>query len=462
MQTVRGRRARWAGALAAVPLLVSGAATAAMAAPAAGNAQPYALTATATIAQDGSTALTLGVSTNAAAYAVPTTLKHVQLKSFNAIGEQVFTKNLTNVATPGGAVTLNRTDLLAGQRVKVQAQAQTGSTKNTQVLEAEVAVQRRPDLTVSEANAVAQAAPGAPIAIAAVVRELNNDLGATGTVTVSEGATTLDSVAVDVAAGGTTSTGLLVELTEPGTHTLTVSVGGVTPAEWDTTNNSATVVVEVIQPNKTLDYSASYTNVTDRHYQWSSDGSGYDCGYYYGYCGPRSYVEDSQSESFNANYWTAENIAIDGTLDVTFTSESGVEQVFEAQLNWDGYSWYAYDPSSNTQVQVQPNGGGSYVYLWHSAGTWTYSDSYCDYWYGCYTYGGTNQHGTYWDAEESLTVDLDISTTDGSNFGGEISIDLAPYTYSYGYSYWDWYYGYVNYAETQNYFSGSAYGTTSW
>lgn len=458
------RTRRWMAVLAIVPASGLLGAGVAQAAPAAGNAKPFSLSATALLAQDGTTQLALKVTSNAAGYAAPSSLKHVQLKSFDGAGELVFTKNTTDVATPGGAVTLTRDDLQAGQPLKVQAQAQTGQSKNAQVLETLTVVQRRPDLTVADANAPAQVAPGATLAIAAVVEELNEDLGATGTVSVNEGATVLDTVDVSVAAGSTTNVGLAVVLDQPGTHTLTVSVGGVQPTEWDTTNNSASLIVEVIQPNQTLDYNGSYHNTADYSYEWQSDGTGYYCGWYYYSCGPRHYVRHDQSESLSVQYWTNQTISPSGTFDLTIATEAGEVQALHATgLQWDGYSWYWYDPVSNTQVQIQPNGnGGSNVYLWHSAGTWTYSDSYCDWWYGCSTYSGSNTSGTYWNARQQLTVDLDVATTTGEHFGGGVDIPLSPYQYSWDDSYWDWYEGNIHSWGDQTYFAGSSSGTTAW
>lgn len=458
------RTRRWLAVLAIVPATGLLGAGVAQGAPAAGNAKPFSLSATAVLAQDGSTALTLAVTSADAAYAVPSSLKHVQLKSFDGAGELVFTKNVTNVATPGGTTTLMRTDLQAGQPVKVQAQAQTGATKNTQVIDAVAVVQRRPDLTVT-ATAAAQVAPGTTLPIAAVVEELNGDLGATGTVSVTDGTTTLDSVGVTVAAGATTNAGLAVVLDEPGLHTLTVSVGGVQPTEWDSSNNATSIVVEVIEANQTLDYNAYYQNLTDYHYEWQSDGTGYyGCYYYYYYCGPRHYVYDQQSEYLSVQYWTNQTISPSGTFDLTIGTEAGVAQTLQAtDLQWNGYSWYWYDPASNTQIQVHPGyGGGSNVQVWHHAGTWTYSDSYCDYWYGCNTYTGSSTQGTYWDARERISVDLDVPTTTGDHFGGSLDILLSPYQYTWDQSYWDWYEGNVHYWGTQNYFTGSASGTTSW
>jgi hypothetical protein len=458
------RHRRWLGALALSSLVLGVGAANAVAAPAAGNAKPYALSASATIAQDGSTELALTVTSNDATYSVPTSLKHVQLKSFNASGELVYTKNLQDVATPSGATTLTRSDLQAGQRVKVQAQAQTGSAKNTQVLETNAVVLRQPDLTVADAGAPAQVAPNTPLAVSTVIQELNGDLGASGTVTVSEGATTLDSAPVSVLAGATTNVGLAVVLSQPGTHTLTVSVGSVTPAEWDTTNNSATIEVEVIQPNQTLDYSASYGNNVDYNYHWQSDGSGYYCGYYYGYCGPREYHQNEHSEWLSVNYWTSQTVSPTGTFDLTISTEAGtVETIHATNLQWDGWnSWYWYDSASNTQMQVYSSGGGSNVYVWHNAGQWTYSDSYCDYWYGCSTYNGSSSYGHYWNAQQELTVDLDLASGTGDHFGGSIAIGLSPYDYAWDYWYWDWYYGNVHYWGNQHYFNGYAYGTTTW
>ena len=459
------RARRWLAALALVPAIGVVGAGAAQGAPAAGNAKPYSLSASAVLAKDGTTQLKLKVTSNDATYAVPSAIKQLQLKSFAATGDLLFTKNVSDVPTPGGATTLTRTDLKAGQPIKLQALAQTGSTKNTQVLETTTVVLKQPDLTVTNASGPAQVAPNAPVSIMADIAELNGDLGASGTVTLSEGATVLDHMAVSVAAGQHTGVGLATALSTPGTHTLTVSIGGVTPTEWDTTNNSATVTVEVIQSGQTLHYSANYWNNRDYTSNFDSDGSGYYCGYYYGYCGPRSYRYQEQSEYLNVSYWTEQAVSPTGGFDVKVTTEAGIVQDLHIDMQaqpyyYGGDLWYGYDAASGTSVQVYPYYGTSYVYVWHNAGHWVYSDNYCDYYYGCYTYGYDNTYGTYWGAQQHLGVTIDVPTTAG-HVGGSLDMVLSPYAYDWDYWYWDWYYGNTHYWGHQNYFYGYGYGDTT-
>lgn len=101
---------------------------------------------------------------------------------------------------------------------------------------------------------------GDPFSVSAQIKETNGDTRGTGAVAILDGDTTLDrlpSIAVDP--GGTNAGLFALNLAAAGTYTLTVAISDVEPGEWDTTNNTKTFTVKVVEPfepYETMGYSA--------------------------------------------------------------------------------------------------------------------------------------------------------------------------------------------------------------
>jgi hypothetical protein len=178
--------------------------------------------------------------------AVPETLKKVQVKTFAADGSLASTRNLNDVAAAGGvAKGIDLGDVPRTRKLEVVVLVQPGTSERTYVLRGSTETLLRPDLVV-DAIGPQQTLVGRPVAITAVIRDRNGDVGATAAVSLSAipGATE----PVVVPAGGvitvkfadvTFDTALPIQIT--------VSVAAAQPEETDTTNNARTTTLEVTE-----------------------------------------------------------------------------------------------------------------------------------------------------------------------------------------------------------------------
>jgi len=141
----------------------------------------------------------------------PTSLKQVQLKSFDHAGTLRWTKNLSDVPATGNPALakLSYTDMQNRQPVQAQVLIQTMETVKTQVYKEKIPVLLRPDLKVMSANAPAKTKVGELVNISAIINEVNGDLGAKDVkVVLKNGTTLLDTVNGLAVNKGSASTGV--------------------------------------------------------------------------------------------------------------------------------------------------------------------------------------------------------------------------------------------------------------
>jgi hypothetical protein len=178
------------------------------------------------------------------ACAVPETLKKVQLKTFAADGSLVRTRNLTDVAAPGGTTgAIDLGDVPRDRRIEADVLVQAEAPNRTYPLHATTTTLLRPDLVVEEI-APEQTLAGRPVVISAVIRERNGDVGATALVSMSALPGATEPVAVP-AAGRVTVRFAAVTFATPLPVALTVKVDGVASTETDATNNTRTATLDV-------------------------------------------------------------------------------------------------------------------------------------------------------------------------------------------------------------------------
>jgi hypothetical protein len=176
---------------------------------------------------------------------LPDALKKIQLKTFAADGTLARTRNLTDVAAPGGvAKAIDLGTVPRARRVDVEVLIQP-TPDRTYVLRGTTTTLLRPDLVV-ESVAPPQTLAGRPVVINAVVGERNGDVGANATVTMSAVPGASESVVVP-AGGRVTVAFAPVTFGDPVPVDLTVTVGGADPAESDTTNNTRTATLDVTE-----------------------------------------------------------------------------------------------------------------------------------------------------------------------------------------------------------------------
>jgi hypothetical protein len=203
-------------------------------------------------------------------------LRKVQLKLFISDALQ-FTDNVNGLATAYWSTEIQ--GLARNQVIQLQGNVGGIDGNRTDVVTVSVPVKRRPDLAVTAVTVPAKAFTGARVNVNATIIEKNGDVGARATCVLSvDGASVLDQAAgIWVDAGQSVSCAFQTTFTVVGVHQLQVYVTGVSPTDWDMTNNSASSSIEIVSPEVRLSYSAQF-NSSDYDYfthtkASSADGS---------------------------------------------------------------------------------------------------------------------------------------------------------------------------------------------
>ena len=177
-------------------------------------------------------------------------LDKVQLKVFNGNGDVLVTDNYRKGALSGATGSFTYDWPARGQKMQVQANVSGIDPTRTDVVTVATNVALRPDLTVSDITAVNQAYLGASVDISALVREKNGDLGARADCVLKiDGAVADHADGIWVDAGDAVTCQFRQTFTTLGTKQIEVSVTNVTPADYDTTNNSKTATIEIVNPH---------------------------------------------------------------------------------------------------------------------------------------------------------------------------------------------------------------------
>ena len=136
-----------------------------------------------------------------------------------------------------------------GAKVEVQVHVREDEPPRTTILRGDAIARLRPDLVVAAVYAPEQTLSTRPIDVVADIEELNDETGATATLTLMLGPTAVaEPKTVTVAAGATkpvTFEGVKLETAM--TANLTVRVEGAAPFETDETNNARSRTVEVTE-----------------------------------------------------------------------------------------------------------------------------------------------------------------------------------------------------------------------
>ena len=169
----------------------------------------------------------------------PSELKKLQVKTF--AGDKLDdVRNLKDVALEAGAATIELGQLARGSSVESDALIHTDASNRTWQARTQTNALLRPDLIVSALRAPAQTLTVRPVDVETEIAELNGDVGATATVTLSWGPSVLGTQRLDVPKGARVSVTFgAVALTAPAAADLTVRVTEVVPGETDATNNVA-------------------------------------------------------------------------------------------------------------------------------------------------------------------------------------------------------------------------------
>jgi len=176
------------------------------------------------------------------------TLKKIQVKTFRADGKLERVRNITDKAAPGGLANIDLGRLERNRRVEADVLVQTDPSQPTYVVRGHTTTLLRPDVVVHSVQAPAQTLATRPVDIRAQIAELNGDVGADATVTLSWGPTVVATQTTSVSKGGKIAVAFAgIALTTAAPVELTMRVSGVAPAETDATNNARTFTVDVTE-----------------------------------------------------------------------------------------------------------------------------------------------------------------------------------------------------------------------
>lgn len=415
----------------------------------------------------------LNVCPTLSGYTAPTLAKHIQLQSFDIFGQLRWTKNADNVALTADAANcssadLQYSDMARYQRVKAQMQVPNSQGSTTLVLRGEGVVLLRPDLTVDNVSAPGTINARQIVNLAASIKELNGDLGATATVYLMEGGNVLDVAGgIPVQPHGNVGVVFSAIFSQAGTHELKVVIGDVIPGDYDTSNNEKSFTVEV-QQEPAFHYASYYH--ADFEYLSESDNPYWTSRYY-----EKGQSEDLHEElyipvalNFPVERLTLQ-ISANGTLkndvqltdlpaDFAFTNGDCYAYATVFRTLGDGFSLYL-------QSIRDTCGGGNYQQTYASfdrqAFDYIYFSSYHDkYWGTTYEDSGAPNLGDLLNATSSLAVRF-VVEDDGAAYGGtaDLSLYSYPYDYDWNYVYPDWGYDRGYSRGTQTYGSSSGYLT---
>ena len=211
---------------------------------------PYSLGITALQDVQRRTELQLAVNTILPGFWPPTNGTHLQLKSFNLVGNLSWTRNIQPVPLlwnspqmTTGSVWVDDALHLQPLRAKLQVpNSKSGATEN---LYAETRVLHRPDLSVSAVSAPAQVNVRQLFNVVAEIRELEGDLEGSGTAYLLENGVVLAVAAVSVQPGGNAGVVFSLRLGSEGTHQLQVQVVNAA-LDYDPSNNEKSITVEAL------------------------------------------------------------------------------------------------------------------------------------------------------------------------------------------------------------------------
>lgn len=205
----------------------------------------------------------------------PGQIGKVQMKLLSADGKLTGTQNFDG----RGAGTWTADVAQAALNGRVQLLANIGGIdgNRSDVVTVTVPVKRQPDVAVDGVTAPSRAIAGSPLTVVATVSERNGDVGARANCMLSiDGQLSDQAHGIWVDAGQTVSCAFQATMSM-GSHQVTVYANGITPDDWDPTDNSASTTVEVLSPESPLAYSTTF-NASDYDYyshtkKSTSDGS---------------------------------------------------------------------------------------------------------------------------------------------------------------------------------------------
>lgn len=456
--------------------------------PGTGRSGSATLEARALLAKDGSMLLeasTGSVETGAG----PGQIAKTQIK-INAL-----TKNFNNL-TGGGYWAGTFPGLTRNTPVQVQANIRGIDPKRTGVVTVTTPALLRPDVSVTAVNGPSTHQPQLPIEFVATVVEKNGDVGARANCVFSVNGTESDIAnGIWVDAGGTVACQFSHTFDAPGTYTIGVAATGVVPGDWDSTNNSATTTITIVEPGRAIKngymeaYQHSYIDEYLQEYRANvCDEDWWTCSYRY---------EQVYRQNYSTAYmsgWAAGASPRLQRLDAELYANGAIQHQASLTPNqtysydygdyyyscdqfyqdvWDGTRWVLsadrFGMCTNGYRSNPASGSTSYWYQFITGDVVYYgAQTYCGTW-GCNTYTWQNWAYRYgngadlgWTSGTEVRLKLAFVDETGARHTADKSVTLqgsAPEDFRESS---DWNDGYWNYTYVRRYYRAWASGWINW
>lgn len=232
--------------------------------PATGRSGSAVLRAYALLAKDGVTELQLNTyPVNPGPDPWSPVMKHVQIKGLDVDSSVMFVQHLRDLDELNWKATLG--GLSRGQSLRVQANVTDLDPHRTDVVTVTERVKLRPDLSV-QLEVPAQVAPGQPVPINAIIRELNGDVGNYGDCVLLVNGSVADWGYMFWVDAGDAVTCAFTYTFPHGTHDVQARITQVYRPDWDESNNASEVVrVQTVGGPTNFAYSAAAYSIKSRY-----------------------------------------------------------------------------------------------------------------------------------------------------------------------------------------------------
>ena len=207
------------------------------------------------LGQDGVVMLEVSTSAFESGVATVGQLDRVQVKSVAPDGSRGVT-NFNDVPVNAGYLALSLGHMARNTTAQVQANVDDASGRKTDVVIAEDVVKFRPDLRVASIALPPSVDVGVAFDVSATISEIKGDVGARADCVLKADGVTVDRLSgmwVDNA-GSVTCAFRAPAFQTLGTHSLTVVVDHVGPADYDIANNALSVAVQAVVHHVQLGY----------------------------------------------------------------------------------------------------------------------------------------------------------------------------------------------------------------
>jgi hypothetical protein len=214
-----------------------------------GRAGGASLTARLLYAKDGTTDLEATTGEFGSPTPPPGTIWKMQVSALDALGATMSSQTYKDLDN-GGYFKQTYNNMWPGQPFQIQAHVRT-SVKRNDTVAVTASVQKRPDVAVSGLVSPPRAPVNLPIAMFAVVSELNGSIGArTDCILYVNDVEADRALGIWVDSGDSVSCAFSPTFEALGTHRLKVRAVGVDPGDWDLENNvfEKDVLVSTLTP----------------------------------------------------------------------------------------------------------------------------------------------------------------------------------------------------------------------